>query len=77
MEPSVPVAVIMTAQISTQPILFHPIQFEIAERFPIPAAYDRKAVFGVEGIAEHLLLHGTRACHAEEGVDAGVVHPSV
>lgn len=77
MEPSIPIAVIMTTQIPTQPILFHPIQFEIAEGFPVPAAYDWETVFSVEGIAEHFFLHGARACHAEEGVDAGVVHPGV
>lgn len=61
MEASVPVIDIAAREVSSQTIFFNPVQFEVAERFAVPASDGGEAVFAIECLFEERFLVFDRA----------------
>lgn len=76
-EAPVPVVDIAARQMPPQVILLDPVEFEVTERFAVPAADGGEAVLAAQGLLEEEFLRFVRAGDAPEGGDAGLVHPVV
>ena len=77
MEAPVPIIDVATCEVSAQVIFLDPVEFEVSERFPVPASDDREAVFVVESVFEEGFLGFGRAGDTPGVGDAGLVHPVV
>lgn len=77
MEAPVPVVDIAAREMSSQAIFFDPVQFEVAERFPVPASDGGEAVLAVECLLEEGFLVFDGAGFAPAFGDARLVHPVV
>ena len=77
MEAPVPIINVAAREVSAQVIFLDPIEFEVSERFPVPASDGGEAVFVVEIVFEEVFLDFGGAGDAPCVGDAGLVHPVV
>ena len=77
MEAPVPIIDVTAREVSAQVIFLDPVEFEVSERFAVPASNGGKAVFVVEGVLEEDFLGFGGAGDAPCVGDAGLVHPVV
>ena len=76
-EAPVPVVDVAAGEVTSQAIFFDPVQFEVAERFAVPASDGGEAVLAVECLLEEGFLVFDGAGFAPGFGHARLVHPVV